>query len=169
HWLVLSPIPLQKDETGHDGIDREQITREAELRPKAGDRRTVAGGEFYWDEVHLSDEAIDFNEILGEQRHFRVAYAGCYLVAEKAQKELRMKIGSDDEAKVYLNGKQVYERRDARSFVADNDEVGGIELQEGTNALVFKVVNDTLDWQGSVRLIDKNGNPVKGVQVTLAP
>jgi hypothetical protein len=35
--------------------------------------------------------------------------------------------------------------------------------------LVFKVVNETLDWQGSIRFTDAQGNPVKGIKVTLAP
>jgi len=34
---------------------------------------------------------------------------------------------------------------------------------------VFKVVNEWMDWQGAVRLADKDGNPVKGIKVTLDP
>jgi hypothetical protein len=35
--------------------------------------------------------------------------------------------------------------------------------------LVFKVVNETADWQGSIRLTDAQGNPVKGIKVSLTP
>ena len=38
---------------------------------------------------------------------------------------------------------------------------GGIELRAGLNVLVFKVVNALRDWQGSVRLTDAAGLPLK--------
>ena len=38
-----------------------------------------------------------------------MAYAVCYIRSEAEQRGLRMLVGSDDEAKVYLNGKQVHE------------------------------------------------------------
>jgi hypothetical protein len=34
---------------------------------------------------------------------------------------------------------------------------------------VFKVVNSTLDWQGSILLTDAAGQPVPGITVTLDP
>ena len=81
---------------------------------------------------------------------------------------LRMLIGSDDESKVYLNDVQIYECRHARSMLADDDEVS-VTLSRGLNVLVFKVVNEEYGWQGSIRLTDKDGKPVKGIKVTLAP
>jgi len=80
-----------------------------------------------------------------------------------------MLVGSDDEAKVYLNGKQVHRYAFARGFVADQDMVPDIALNVGLNVLVFKVVNETEDWQGSIRFTDAQGNPVKGLKVTLDP
>ena len=35
--------------------------------------------------------------------------------------------------------------------------------------LMFKAVNGILDWQRSIRLTDAQGNPVKGIKVTLTP
>jgi hypothetical protein len=34
---------------------------------------------------------------------------------------------------------------------------------------VFKVVNEDLHWAGSIRLTDREGNPVKGLKVALKP
>ena len=44
-----------------------------------------------------------------------------------------------------------------------------IALNAGLNVLVFKVVNEVGLWQGSIRFTDANGNPVKGIKVTLDP
>ncbi len=47
--------------------------------------------------------------------------------------------------------------------------VADVKLESGINVLVFKVVNETVDWQGSVRFTDAVGQPVKGIQVRLEP
>jgi hypothetical protein len=70
---------------------------------------------------------------------------------------------------VYLNGKQVHKYPFPHSFVADQDTVPDIALNAGLNVLVFKVVNEFVDWQGSIRITDSQGNPVQGIQVTLDP
>jgi hypothetical protein len=78
-------------------------------------------------------------------------------------------VGSDDTAEVYLNGKQIYKYPFQRWLVADEDLVSDIALNKGLNVLVFKVVNGVFDWKGSIRFTDAQGNPVKGIKVTLDP
>jgi hypothetical protein len=96
-----------------------------------------------------------------------VAYAVCYIRAEAEQRGLRMLVGSDDQAKVYLNGKEVYKSPVPRSFIAEQDNMPDISMKTGLNVLVFKVVNGAADWQGSIRFTDAQCNPVKGIKVTL--
>jgi hypothetical protein len=80
-----------------------------------------------------------------------------------------VKVGSDDQAKVYLNGREIYRREEGRAYVPDQDVAAGVDLQVGVNVLVFKVVNGDGDWQGSVRFTDAAGQPVKGLRVMLIP
>ena len=40
-----------------------------------------------------------------------------------------------------------------------------IALNAGLNVLVFKVVNETKDWKGSIRLTDSLGKPGQGIKV----
>jgi hypothetical protein len=47
--------------------------------------------------------------------------------------------------------------------------LGPVALRQGTNVLVFKVVNDTGAWEGCVRLVDENGLPAPGIGVRLTP
>ena len=168
-WLILAPIPLATGQSGATGLDCEQIEGEGRLWPKAGEARHLGGRELKWQEAALDDYLIDFNAVLGQVTTQSVAYAVCYLRSEAEQHGLQMLVGSDDEAKVYLNGKQVYKVPTARRFVAEQDRVPGIVLNAGLNVLVFKVVNETLDWKGSIRFTDAQGNPVKGLNVTLDP
>ena len=89
--------------------------------------------------------------------------------SEAEQRGLQMLVGSNDQSKVYLNGKQIHKYPFPRGLVADQDRVQSIVLNAGLNVLVFKVVNGVVDWQGSIRFTDAQGNPVKGIKVTLTP
>jgi hypothetical protein len=80
-----------------------------------------------------------------------------------------MLVGSNAEAKVYLNGKQVHKYPFGRGFVADQDIVPDMPLNAGLNVLVFKMVNEIDRSQGSIRFTDVQGNPVSGLRVTLDP
>jgi len=86
-------------------------------------------------------------------------------LSQTEQSGLVMKLGTDDQAKVYLNGKQIYRNDQPRPCPPDQDKVGGVELKAGMNALVFKVVNAGGDWKGSMRLTDAAGRPGKGIRV----
>jgi len=168
-WLILAPIPFATGQSGADAVDAEQIQGEGRLRPTAGEGTVLVSGELKWQEMAQEDYVIDFNAILGDMAQESVAYAVCYLRSEVEQSGLRMLVGSDDEAKVYLNGKLIHKYPVGRGFVADQDTVSDIALNAGLNVLVFKVVNEFVDWNGSIRLTDAQGNPVKGIKVTLNP
>jgi WD40 repeat protein/serine/threonine protein kinase len=170
-WLVLAPVPFQDQnrEGALKALDQEQISPEAKLRPRAGDRVKVGARELVWNALRQEDYLLDFNQFLGKKTEWSVAYAVCYIQSDAAQAGVVMKVGSDDEARIYLNGKEIYRNEIARACVPDQDEVAGIELRAGLNVLVFKVVNGINDWQGSVRFTDAAGQPLKGIRVTLNP
>jgi WD40 repeat protein/serine/threonine protein kinase len=168
-WLILAPIGFATNQTVAQGLDLEQVEGEGWLRPKAGETRPIGNGELKWQEVAQEDYVIDFNAILGRVTDLSVAYAVCYILSEAEQLGLRMLVGSDDEAKVYLNGKQVCRFPEPRGYTAGQDTVPDIALQAGLNVLVFKVVNETGAWQGSIQITDAQGHPVKGIKVTLDP
>jgi WD40 repeat protein/serine/threonine protein kinase len=167
-WLILAPIPLAANQNGAQGLEAEQIEGEGRLQPAVGETNSIGNGELKWQEVALEDQVIDFNALLGQVTARSVAYAICYIRSEAEQRGLQMLVGSDDEAKVYLNGQPLYKSAVERSFIAGQDKVPDLSLNAGLNVLVFKVVNETGSWKGSVRLADSQGNPVKGIQVTLA-
>jgi WD40 repeat protein/serine/threonine protein kinase len=167
-WLVLAPIAFE-GRSGAAALQQEQIPQEGDLRARAGERVKVGQSERVWKVVQLEDYLIDFNQLLGEVTEHSVAYAFCYIQSEAQQTGLLMKVGSDDQAKVYLNGREIYRREEGRTYVADQDVAAGVDLKAGLNVLVFKVVNGYLDWKGSVRFTDAAGQPVKGLRATLTP
>jgi hypothetical protein len=49
------------------------------------------------------------------------------------------------------------------------DTAGPVPLKQGTNVLLFKVVNEQFNWEGCVRLVDEAGRPAQGIRVKLTP
>ncbi len=80
-----------------------------------------------------------------------------------------MKVGSDDDSKVYLNGQLIFRNPYHSPYVPDAGVVEDVTLQAGINVLKFKVVNGAGHWLGSVRFTDEDDNPVQGIRVTLDP
>ena len=144
------------------------VPNEAGLRPRAGERTRTTAGELIWRSVRLPDYVIDFNELLGASEHAAV-YAVAYLSVPAARSNLKLLVGSNDQAEIYLNGQQVYRQTQARWVDPDQDVVSGIELKAGPNVLVFKVVNGEDGWGGCVRLTDAAGKPVHGIRVVDSP
>jgi hypothetical protein len=167
-WLLLAPIPLEANQSGADALNKEQIKGEAKLHPKAGDKVKVDGKELVWKEYKVRDFFFDFNDFLGQQTEDAVGYAVCYINAPKEMTGLKLKTGSDDQAMVYLNGKQILKQDQARALERDQDTTD-VTLQKGANVLVFKVVNEKIDWSGCARFTDKDGNPVRDIRVTASP
>jgi hypothetical protein len=167
-WLLLAPIPLGENESGTDALAKEQIKDEAKLTPKAGDKVKVGGRELAWKEYKAKEYYFDFNDHLGKQTEDSVGYAVCYIHAPGEMKDVKLKTGSDDQAMVYLNGKQVLKQDQARALEKDQDSTD-VTLRKGVNVLVFKVINEKIDWSGCARFTDKDDKAIKGLKVTLSP
>jgi WD40 repeat protein/serine/threonine protein kinase len=167
NWLLLLPLPLSQGENGAQALDRQQLADEAQLRPRVGQRViTPDGREWVWREHHSAGAIRNFNAVLGRMTEKSIAYAVCYLESDRPRDDLRLQVGSDDQGKVYLNGAAIYECRQGRSLNV-LDTVGSVRLKKGINTLVFKVVNETTDWEGCVRLVDAAGRPAEGIHVKL--
>ncbi len=167
-WLILLPIAYEGQDGGR-ALQEEQVEQEAQLRPRAGERSKAGQGGLLWRAVKLEDERLDFNRLVGAVTEWSVTYAVTYIRSEASQTNVVLRIGSDDQTRIYLNGKLIHEWVSARAYEADSDVVAGLELKAGTNVLVFKVVNEKAGWEGSVCFTDAPGQPLKGIRVTLDP
>jgi hypothetical protein len=161
-------VPLEPKQSGAEGLEREQIPGEAMLRPRAGDQLHVGGKEYTWQSYRAQEPVLDFNQIVGKLSENSVAYAVCYVVSEADRNGLLLQVGSDDQAKVYLNGQEVYKYTRPRPVVA-LDPIGPVALRRGTNVLLFKVVNEGANWEGCARFVDSEGTPAEGLRASLVP
>jgi hypothetical protein len=166
-WLLLAPFKLAATETTGDGLDKDWVKGEAKLEPKAGDKVKAGDKELVWKAQHAKDYFFDLNAHVGDVTEEAVGYAVCYLDAPAAA-TVTMKLGSDDECKVYLNGTEIHKNVEGRGLEKDQDTVEKVALKKGTNVLVMKVVNGTYLWSGCVRFVGADGKPVTNLTVKLA-
>ena len=169
-WLLLAPIQLASDTDGAVAIDKNQIPDEGKLKPKAGDKATVEGKELAWKKVKTTDYFLDLNALVKQQTEKTVAYAVSYIRSDEERTGLQLKMGSNDQGKVYLNGKQLLKATDARTMEQDADVARNVTLNKGVNVVVFKIFNEGgEDWQGCLRFTEANGKAVTNLFHRLEP
>jgi len=166
NWIVLAPIAVEEGSASTE-LDKEFVKDEGNLMPKAGDKVKIDGKDLAWKEHKTADFYIDFLESFGKERGEDVAgYAVAYVWAEEEMK-VKLAIGSNDQCKAYVNGKQVVKFSDTRTLEKDSD-TGETTLVKGQNVVVFKVLNEKNNWQGCARFM-KDGSAVKNIKISLTP
>jgi HEAT repeat protein len=100
----------------------------------------------------------------GEQR---VAYARTWFYSQD-QRPARLELGSDDGVKVWLNGRLIHANNASRALQPGSDKVD-VTLQQGWNALLLKVTQNTAGWEFCVRLAGPDGAPSASVRASLVP
>ena len=80
-----------------------------------------------------------------------------------AAQPARLELGSDDDVKVWLNGKLVHRNAVGRGLTLGEDQVA-VTLQEGWNTLMLKIVNRGGDWGFACTVRDPNGEPMQGLK-----
>jgi WD40 repeat protein len=165
-WLVLAPFPFPRGQSGGIALDQQQLPNEHQLRPRAGEVVRTGSRRLAWRTVRATSGILDLD---GPQNEYAAGYAVCYLRSPRERNGLVMHVASDDQAKVYLNGKLLLRSAEPRTFDFDQNTIPNVSLQPGVNVLVLKLVNEAGDWRGAIRITDAQGRPVKDVQISLKP
>ncbi len=170
YWLLLAPIPSEKELSGGAEIAAAQLPDEAGLRPRPEAPVKVRGRSLAWRRYRSPEYAIDFKQAVeGARGDDVVAYAVCYVHAPEERKDVKLYIGTNDQGKVWLNGKVVLVHDKPRSLKKDADVASGLTLRKGENVVILKVANDKGNWQGCLRFGDKAGTPMVDLHVTTSP
>lgn len=166
NWLVLAPIAVQED-SGATEIDRDLVGGEATIKPKPGDKVNVDGKILSWTPHQTTDYFIDFRQSFGAERGEDAAgYAVAYVIADDEMKA-KLSIGSNDQCKIWLNGKPVIKFAETRTLDKDTDSAD-VTLVKGQNVLVFKVVNEKNNWQAAARFL-QGTTPVRNLHIAVTP
>jgi hypothetical protein len=180
HWLLLGPINFGDNYNAQE-IEKEQVAGEAVFTPKAGDKVKVSTEEgepgayktvqkdLTWIRTDTEENFFDFNAALKlEVSDGMGGYAVAYLDAPEEMKGISLNWCSNDNGTIYLNGKSVGFYVGGRSLTEPEsaDMAENLTLHKGINVVVFKVWNDSNNWQGFVRVL-KDGKPATTVKTKL--
>ena len=167
-WVMLAPIALPEGAPSGDLLLREQVKDEASLKPQAGDTIKINGKELTWKNITASTNYFDFNAILNSLNDRAVGYMVTYVECEQDMPNVMMSVGSNDQGRIYFNGVDIYAVTDARPLMLDADK-GRVTLKKGVNVIIFKIINESNSWQGSMRLTDMAGASLKSPKIRLSP
>jgi mannan endo-1,4-beta-mannosidase len=161
-WLVAGPYPnegaLQLRGTG---FATDYLAGEAKVDPKEGD----ANGVERWRlAVGRNERGIDLNPVFRNASP-GIGYAFTDVISSRAQDAVLL-FGSDDGAKVYLNGVKVFEKQIARGIKRDEERIP-IRLVEGENRLLFKIEQGDGGWGLVARIVDEKGQTPPGLRYSL--
>lgn len=168
-WLVLAPFSIPA-ESGAEEIDKKQFADEAQPAARAGAKQKVGDRDLVWRKVATKDFFLDFRELHPDQFENVAAWAVAYVTSPDEKTSLTLHLNSNDQGKVYLNGREIVKFTDTRTLEKDaEDKARGVALKKGINVVVLKVINQENNWQGSVRFTDASGRPVTGLTIATAP
>jgi Domain of unknown function (DUF4838) len=159
-WLLCGPFMLDVNEenaasdASHvPGFDTDFLTEhggETALKVAEGQVESHDGPELQWSR-HTSDEVtMNLDKAVSDAAP-AVAYAYCE-VNSPGKKACVLSLGSNDGARVWLNGEQVWDRVRGGGVRLDNHLVPVI-LREGRNTLLLKVEERGGSWGFCCRLI----------------
>lgn len=170
YWLVLAPLPAEKEMAGGAEVVASRLPDEARLRPRPEERVKVKTKELAWKRYRSSTFDLDFKKAVeGERGDDVLGYAVCYVHAPEERRDVKLYVGTNDQGRVYLNGQPVLTHDKPRSLKKDHDVVAGLTLLKGENVVILKVANERGNWQGCLRFGDKAGTPMVDLHVTTSP
>lgn len=150
-WMIIGPL----DNTDTTGFDKEyppekEMDFTGEYAGKEGNVK------WFRPKRGRIDGFVDLAALLGRV-NWAVAYA-VTSVQSSETREVQLRIGSDDDIKVWLNGELVLSRKVDRPAEPDQDIVP-VTLQKGQNQLLLKVCNRLYSWGFYARITDTAGQP----------
>jgi hypothetical protein len=176
-WLLLEPIVKpNRSNTVFTGtyvrstFNTEYFPNQFTVLPHNGDKVTVAGKELAWhalDTANFDVKLYRFAYGLNKPTYGVIFWAVTVIDSPREMKNVRLAAGSNSASMWWLNGKEAAGLFDDRRMKMDDVVSPRLTLNKGKNILRGAVINGPGLSDFCVRLIDENGDPVKGITTSL--
>ena len=155
-WLIAGPFPL---DTGALRLDRSDIGDPAALFASAGDPVPGTVAVRWRAESADSLGRVDLYSVFRDPKlDDRAAYALTY-VRSPEPRTVRLRVESDDDVVIWLNGRRVWRREIARELRSGADTIV-LPLTRGENRLLYRVVNRGGGFGLGARLLAISRDPI---------
>lgn len=192
HWLVAGPYPNPQAEPEPKGFTDDLLKHrggEAKVIPYAGlrdeaafvaDKAKLIAGigstnvwgfretrrfAVTWTPLHWEDDEpiIKLDGRFGEIRDWLAAFAACW-IDSPSDRDVQLRVGSDDGYKLYLNHELVGGFTTSRAAARDQNVHPG-RLRRGLNLLLLKVTDRIGGHAFCLRVTDKKARPYEDLRV----
>ncbi len=137
-WHVIGPFANDKGDAGM------KIAYPPEKEINFSARYKGKSGEVSWQKLKIDNKGyVDLRGWLKNDADDSLSYAYCEIDSPAAQK-VSILLGTDDGARLWVNGKQVYSSDQHRAAIPEQDQVT-VALRPGRNTLLLKVGNGNGD------------------------
>ncbi len=155
-WLVLGPF----DNTEGIGYNTAYIPEDA-TEINLNTEYDGIDGKVIWKKS--TDETFNGYIDFDRNENWRVSYAWVTLTSPD-ERDVQFRIGSDDQSKIWLNGKEVYAFPNYRWAKVDNDTIP-VTLKAGKNTILVKICNEERSWGFYFRITDADGKPMPDLKI----
>jgi len=152
NWMVIGPFPIGtndfSDEVAPPGFIKVYPPEENIDLTKSYEGQKA---EVKWQKVSTGSSGIlNFKLLFPEGKAIVYAYTE---VISPDKRKMKFTFGSDDGARIWINGKLVYNEHAWRALGWDSDIIEA-DLNKGTNSILVKVEDKWLAWEMVMRMID---------------
>ena len=166
-WMVIGPFPLEMNMEATSDAERDMLppgfVREypPEREVVLGARYEGTAGQVRWRKAEADMSGrVDLRENINPSENM-VAY-GYAVVHAPGETETEIGFGSNDGARIWLNGQLIYSKHAGRTEVPNAEKIP-VKLRAGGNALLVKVENWGRNWAFYLSFRDPQG------QLTFTP
>ncbi len=150
-WKVLGPFD-NTDGIGYDTAYIPENITEIDLTAKYDGRNGKVSWKQFIDEefdgyIHLGEDNVEW--------HVSYAFTTVYSPDER---KVEIRFDSDDQGKVWLNGKEAFSHTKAFMAIVDTYTIP-VTLKQGKNSILTKVCNEEGGWAFFMRITDSDGKP----------
>ena len=153
-WWIIGPFD-NADGIGYNNV----YIPETETQFDTTAKYEGIEGQVHWKQQtdDTFDGFIDFRKIFDENVNWNTAYAWA-VVNSSDERDAQLRFGSGTQAKLWLNGEEVFTHSEAHTPVMDQDTIP-VTLKAGKNSILVKVCGEMYGLGFYLRLTDVDGKP----------
>ena len=171
NWLIVGPFPNPGERPDNNGFNVDYLKScggESGCVPANGmEIKKDDGTVLKWTPYQSTATDISFFAVeslkLEPQQEDILVYCACWLDSD-ADKDVELRVGSDDGYKLWLNNKFVAEQNVYRAMEMDQ-ETYKVKLNKGMNLVLIKVCQDWGEYGFMLRVVGADGKAVPGIKV----